>query len=240
MIELAKAIGAIVAAMNGTAVLQNGPMTIDQAVAVAENNAFAVQIQKSVIEKNRQRVNEARSNLGPQISLGANYTRFDQEISASFGPGASVILQPIDNKTVNGTLTLPIDISGNKNRLLASSKATKKASDISLNATYSDTRLSVRQAYYAVLRAKALIDVDQKALADAQGRLDQGQKQFDQQQVVRLDVTRYKAQVAQANSDLITAKDNLVLANYAFNLALARPIETVVNLVDVTELPTDR
>lgn len=240
MIELARAIGAVVAALNGGAIHQNGPLTLDQAVAIAENNAFAVQLQKSVIEKNRQKVNEARGNLGPQISLGANYTRFDQEISASFGAGQSIILQPVDSKTVSGTLTVPIDIAGNRVRLVDAGKATKKASEITLNASYNDTRLSVRQAYFGVLRAKAQIDVDEKALADAQGRLDQGQKQFEQQQVARLDVTRYKAQVAQANSDLISAKDNLTLADYAFNLALARPIETAVNLVDVTELPTLR
>jgi outer membrane protein TolC len=36
---------------------------------------------------------------------------------------------------------------------------------------------------------------------------------------------------------LISAKDNLTLANYAFNATLARPIETPVELVDVSDLP---
>jgi outer membrane protein len=237
VIEFAKALGAILASLNSTGATQNGPLTLEQAVSIAENNAFAVRLQKSMVEKSRQKVNQARSNLGPQISLGANYTRFDQEISVAFGAGQSVIIQPIDTKTLTGTLTLPIDISGNQTRLLHADEASKRASDLTLNATYNDTRLSVRQAYFSVLRAQALIDVDQKALADAQGRLDQGQKQFDQQQVARLDVTRYKAQVAQSNADLITAKDNLTLANYAFNLTLARPIQTPVTLVDITDLP---
>jgi len=238
MIEIAKTLGAVIAAIHGGSVAQNGPLTLDQAVAIAQNNAFAVRIQESMIEKNRQKVNEARGNLGPQISLGANYTRFDQEITTSFGPGTPpVILQPISTQSANATLALPIDISGNKVRLLHASEATKRASDLTLKATYNDTRLNVRQAYFAVLRAQAQIDVDQKALTDAQGRLDQGQKQFDQQQVARLDVTRYKAQVAQATADLIAAKDSLTLANYSFNLALARPIEIPVSLVDVTDLP---
>jgi outer membrane protein len=237
MIGMAKSLGMILAALGGSKSVQGGPLTLDQAISIAETNAFAIRLQQSVIEKNHQKVNEARGNLGPQISFGANYTRFDQEISASFGPGESVILQPIDSKTITGTLTLPIDISGNKVRLVDASKATKRSSDQTLRATYNDTRLSVKQAYFAVLRAQAQIDVDQKALDDAKGRLDQGQKQFDQQQVARLDVTRYQAQVAQSTSDLISAKDSLTLANYAFNLALARPIETPVTVVDITELP---
>ncbi len=236
MIEIAKSIGALLATLNGGSAIQSGPLTLEEAIGIAQRNAFAVRIQQSVIEKDRQKLNESRSNLGPQISLGANYTRYGQETTANFG-GANVVLQPIDTKTANATLTLPIDISGNRSRLVSAAKSTRRSSELSLNATYSDTRLAVRQAYFAVLRAKALIEVDTKALDDAKGRLDQGQKQFDQQQVAKLDVTRYKAQVAQSNADLIAAKDNLTLATYALNLALARPIETPVTAVDVTELP---
>jgi len=237
VIEIAKAIGTMIAALHGTSVVQSGPMTLEQAISAAETNAFAVRLQQSVIEKSHQKVNEARGSLGPQISFGANYTRYDQQIEASFGAGQSVVIQPIDTKSANATLQLPIDISGNRSRLLHASQASKRSADLTLQGSYNDTRLIVRQAYFNVLRAQALIDVDQKALADAQGRLDQGQKQFDQQQVARLDVTRYQAQVAQSNSDLISAKDNLTLANYAFNQALARPIETSVTLVDITDLP---
>lgn len=229
----------MIAALHGNVVIQNGPLTLDEAVHIAERNAFAVQLQQSMIEKNRQQVNEARGNLGPQVSLGANYTRFDQQIEASFGPGTPpVILQPIDEKTINGTLNWQLDISGNKTRLLHANEHEKKSADLTLGASYNDTRLNVRQAYFAVLRAQAQIDVANKALQDAQGRLDQGQKQFDQQQVARLDVTRYKAAVAQSTSDLLSAKDSLVIADYAFNQSLARPIETAVQLVDITDLPT--
>ena len=238
MIEIIRVIGAVVAALQGTTPADPGPMTLDQAIRIAENRAFAVRIQQSAVEKNRQKINEAKANLGPQVSIGGTYTRYDQEVTTSFGAGSPpVVIQPIDSKTANATLTLPIDIAGNKTRLLHASEATKRSSTQTLKATYNDTRLNVREAYFAVLRAKASIEVDEKALADAKGRLDQGQKQFEQQQVARLDVTRYQAQVAQSTSDLIAAKDSLTLANYAFNQALARPIESPVSLVDVTELP---
>ena len=238
MIEIIRVIGAVVAALQGTTPADPGPMTLEQAIRIAENRAFAVRIQQSAVEKNRQKINEAKANLGPQVSIGGTYTRYDQEVTTSFGAGSPpVVIQPIDSKTANATLTLPIDIAGNKTRLLHASEATKRSSTQTLKATYNDTRLNVREAYFAVLRAKASIEVDEKALADAKGRLDQGQKQFEQQQVARLDVTRYQAQVAQSTSDLIAAKDSLTLANYAFNQALARPIESPVSLVDVTELP---
>lgn len=238
MIEIIRAIGAFVVALQGTPATDSTPITLDQAIKIAENHAFAVRIQQSVVEKNGQKVNESRATLGPNVSLGGTYLRYDREVTASFGQGTPpVVIQPIDSKTANATLTLPLDIAGNRSRLLHASEANRRSSKQTLKATYNDTRLSVRQAYFAVLRAKALIEVDEKALADAKGRLDQGQKQFDQQQVARLDVTRYEAQVAQATSDLLSAKDNLILANYAFNYVLARPIEMPVSLVDISDLP---
>ncbi|MDR3687906.1 MAG: TolC family protein [Fimbriimonas sp.] len=228
----------MIAVMHGGMNAQAGAMTLDEAVRQAETNAFAVRLQQTVIEKNRQKVNQSQGSLGPAISFGASYLRYDQAVTAQFSSASPPItIQPIDVKTVNATLTMPIDIAGNMTRLLHANQASRRSSELTLNATYNDTRLSVRQAYFSVLRAKAQIVVDEKALTDAKDRLDQGQKQFDQQQVAKLDVTRYQAQVAQSNSDLISAKDSLTLANYAFNLALARPIETAVSLVDMDELP---
>ncbi len=238
MIGFGNTIGALVAIIQGGTNLQGGTLTMDEAVKIAQSNAFSVRLQKSVIEKNRLKVQEAKGNLGPSISLGANYTRYDQALTTSFGGGAPIVIQPIDSKIANATLTLPIDIAGNKVRLLRASEASRRASELALNGSFNDAKLNVRQAYLSVLRAQALVVVDQLALKDAKERLDQGQKQFDQQQVAKLDVTRYKAQVAQSESDLIAAQDNLTLANYAFNLTLARPIETPVTLVDIQELPT--
>lgn len=239
MTEFAKVIGTILAAVNGSPTVQTGPMTLDQALDFAETNAFAVQLQQSAAEKSRQQQNQARSNLGPQISLGANYTRFDQQIEASLGPGTPpLILQPISEQSAQGTLTWQLDIAGNGTRLLHATEHQHKAAVQNLHASLNDTRLAVREAYFNVLRSAAQVDVESKALEDAQGRLDQGQKQFAQQQVALLDVTRYKAAVASSTSDLLSAKDSLVLADYAFNQTLARPIETKVQLVDMTDLPT--
>ena len=238
MIGIGSTLGILAAALQGGASASSGPITIDQAVKIAETNAFAVRLQKSVIEKNRLKVQEAKGNLGPQLSLGANYTRYDQALTTSFGAGSPpVVIQPIDSKVATATLALPIDIAGNRGRLLQASSLTRQASEISLQGTYNDTKLSVRQAYINVLRTGAQVHVAELSLMDATERLDQAQKQFDQAQVAKLDVNRFQAQVAQSRSDLIAAKDALTLAKYSLNLSLARPIESSVEAIDIDHLP---
>jgi len=239
MIGIGSTLGMLAATLQGNAIAPSGPLTIDQAVRIAEANAFSVRLQKSVIEKNRIKVQEAKGNLGPQLSIGANYTRYDQALTTSFGAGSPpVIIQPIDSKVATATLALAIDIAGNRGRLLQASSLNRKASEISLQSTYNDTKLAVRQAYLSVLRTQAQVHVAELALNDSKERLDQGQKQFDQAQVAKLDVTRYQAQVAQSQSDLIAAKDALTLAKYSLNLSLARPIESSVEVVDLDQLPS--
>jgi len=83
--EIGRVISAVFAMFQGNAAPPSGPLTLDQAVSIAQTQAFAIRLQETAIEKQRQRVNEARGNLGPQIALGANYTRYDQEITSSLG-----------------------------------------------------------------------------------------------------------------------------------------------------------
>lgn len=233
-----KALGAALTAIQSPTLGPTDPITIDQAADIAARNAFSVRLQASTVERNRQRINEAKGNLGPKVSASAVYTRYGEAVTTQFSPTSPpVTIQPIDTRTGTLSLQLPIDISGNLNRQVRAAEATYRASQQSLVASMNDARLNAKQAFLQVLRANALVGVQQQAVRDAEERLNQGQRLLAGAQVARVDVTRLEAAVAQARSDLLTAQNNLTLAKNAFNLSLARPIETPVNLVDLTNLP---
>jgi outer membrane protein len=214
----------------------NGPLTLDEAIAIAEKNAFSLAIQRATIEKNRQRVNEGAASFGPKINSSLVYTRLDDVQSTTFG-GQTFVTQPADSKTLSASVTLPIDLSGNLNRLVRAYQANEKAARFTLESVYNDLRLNVRTAYYRVLNAKDTITVQTQALKDAQENLGQTQKLFNSDQRAKVDVTRAQATVAQAEYNLITAQNSLDLAKNALNYAIARPIETPVDVVDVIDLP---
>ncbi len=213
-------------------------MTMDQAVLIAERNAFAVRLQKTSVEKNRQAIFAALAALGPTVGINPIYTNFGTETAVSFGAGQPpVIVSPPYSFTLSGSINFPIDLSGNQTRLVGAAKAQFEGAKRSLEASFNDARLNARTAFLTVLRDQALVVVAQESLKDAQGRLDQAKLEFDQQQIAKIDVDRFDAQVAQANSDLLNAQNNLHLADHAFNDTLAQPIETPVDLVDVSDVP---
>jgi outer membrane protein TolC len=228
---------ASVAAIHGQAP-SSGPLTIDQAALLAEQNAFAVQLQRTTLEKDRQALALALANLGPTIGFSPVYTQYGREVAISLGSGEPpVVVSPFYSMTVTGSLNLPIDISGSLHRLWAANQFQYEGAKRTLEASFNDARLSARSNFLSVLRNQALVVVAQESLKDAQGRLDQANLEYQQQQIAKVDVDRFDAQVAQSTSDLLTAQNNLELARHAFNLALARPIETPVELVDVDQAP---
>lgn len=217
---------------------QATPLTLDQAVQIAVNNSFTVRTATSNVEIFRQRVNQSRGQLGPKVSIGATYTRFEEEQVAQFGAGSPpVVTQPIDTKVANASVTLPIDISGNLTRNVRASQANLRASQQTLEAQRNQVKLDARRAYFEVLRADALVNVNQQALADAQERLKNIRLQVEAGAKAEVEAIRQEAQVSQSESDLLTSQNQAQLARESFNNILARPIETPVVLVDIQDLP---
>lgn len=234
---IVKALAATFAVAQGTAPVQTGPLTLDEAAAIAERNAFAVRLQQSRIEQNRQRVEEARAGLLPQANGSFSVNRLPQAQTANLGGGQTIVTQGAEQRTISGGITFPIDIFGNIQRRVDAGRANLRSSRNTLIATRNDVRLNAKTAFLNVLRAQAAVGVAQQAVNDSNERLEQARKLLSGEQVARVDVTRLEAQLAASQAELVNARNNLELQRYAFNLALARPIETPVEVVDVPALP---
>lgn len=236
MTLLLKLISAAISAATGPAPVTNDILTLDQAASIAERNAFSVRLQQSRVEQSSQRLAESRAGLGPTLSSGFSDTRYPQSQTAAIGTG-TITTQQAETRTITGSISMPIDLFGNRTRQIQASSLNLKASRTTLDATRNDARLSAKSAYFNVLRAKASVGVAEVALQDAQKRLDQNRQLLAGEQVAKVDVTRLEAQLAQSQADLESATNTLQIQKNAFNVALARPVETPVELEDVTTLP---
>lgn len=233
--------GALWAAATGPA--QDGPLTIDQAAAIAESRAFAVRLQQSGLLRANAVVRQAESRLGPQITGNVSFGRSGQALHGSFGtddqgnPLPATLLTPVNSATYNVTASLPIDISGALHANLRSAEATRRGQRENVRASVNDARLNARTAFLNALRAKAAVTVQEQSLVNAQAQAKQAQQQFEQVQIAKIDVDRLNAAVAQRQTDLIDAQNQYQIAIQQLNLTLARPIDTPVDPVEVPTLP---
>ena len=120
---------------------------------------------------------------------------------------------------------------------MRAAQAAYRASRNNFAAADNDLRLNVRQAYFTILQDKAQIAVNQQTVTNAEATLKQAQEKLNAGTLARYDVLQYETQLSQAQSDLLTAQNNLALAKENFNDVLARPIDTAFDVQDVETLP---
>ena len=217
--------------------LQPGPvLTMDEALKIAEANAFDVKISESQYRQSKGRLNEIRGLTGPKLTTSASYTRFD-EASGSGGSSSGGGGQ-IDSKNASVQLTMPLDLTGILGKGVAGASAGVKASAADLAASKNTLRLDVRSSYYDVLRAQALVSVAQQEVQNAQQAVTTEEQREAAGVSAHIDVLRLQTQLAQAQSDVISAQTGLAIAKENLNNTLGRPIETPFDVQDPSALPT--
>jgi outer membrane protein len=211
---------------------QGQRLSLEEALRIAEQNAFGVRLAQSDVEKTRQRIAEAKGRLGPQVRVDTTYTRNEKEQRSG-----DFVVQPLETTQSQFVISMPLDITGVLKRGLSASAVAISVAKENLAAEKNDMRLTVRTAYFDVLQAQAQVRVFEDALDSVQKRLRNTELEFRAGAKARVDVLRFETQVRQAEADLITSKNSLTLAKNAFNNTLARPIETPVELEEPATLP---
>jgi outer membrane protein TolC len=212
------------------------PLTLEEAIAIAEQNAYSIKIAESNVEISRQRLSQARGQLGPKVTATGNYNRILNDPRFDTGQGTTVGIEK-NNASIGASVTMPLDITGNLSKLARAAGSTVEASKETAEATRNDVRLAVKRAYFNVLRSEGLVRVAEQSLTAAKERAAQGELLFQGAQIARVDLERLRTLVAQSEGDLANAQNGLQIQKNLFNFTLARPVESPVVLVDPTSLP---
>ncbi|MCB8932653.1 MAG: TolC family protein [Fimbriimonadaceae bacterium] len=211
-------------------------LTLSEAIDLGVQNAFSVRLAETAVEKTRNQLSAAKGSLGPSVAVNGTYTRFDKATVAQFG-SQSVVVSPIDSKQASLSLNWQVDIAGNTGRAIKAAKNLTDASEAQRDAQVNDVKERVRQAYYGVLQSIELLDVVRQTRDANKARLANAQVQFEAGTVARVDVLRFDTQLAQSESDVLAAENQVRLAKQALNNVLGRPIETPFDPEPVTVLP---
>ncbi len=217
-------------------VFQGPALTIDDALKIASQHAFAVRSADTAIEKTRNQISAARGSLGPKVTLDGSYTRFDSATTANFG-GSSVIVSPIDQKQARLSLNWQADLAGNIGKAIKAAQNVTDAAIAQRDSQVNDVKQRVRQAYFGVLQSRELLGVAEQARDANKARLANAEAQFRAGTVAKVDVLRFKTQLAQSEADVLASQNRGRLAKQALNNTLGRPIETPFEAVPIEGLP---
>lgn len=211
----------------------DGPLTLQQAEAIALKNNPRISVGKLRALEAQQFVRETRSALLPTAYL--SLTGVDSN------PGSRIAAGGLNNPIVfsraagGATVTQLVTDFGRTTNLLSSSEFQAKAEDENAAATTADIILAVDQAFYNSLETRELVKVAQQTLEARQILVDKVKALTDAKLRSDLDLSFAKVDLARASLLLLEAQNNYQTALAGLSAILGYQDEQDFQLVESTD-----
>ncbi len=226
----------------GKTTMAIGQLSLERAVTIAIQQNPDVLRAKQEIERTRGQVLEVRAQALPRVAVNARYHQQDKDLlertggSSAFGTtgttGTGDTTTDAANNTSSGfSSALGQQIGGDKSWLvtieakqliysggqvkaaLKIARITEDQSLLILRDTVDKVIAQTRQQFYAVLLNRKLITVAEESLRLLGDELKDQHNRFDAGTVPKFNVLRAEVAVANAQPDLIRAKNNYLIAH---------------------------
>jgi outer membrane protein len=205
-------------------------LTLQQCLDIAEAKQPAIVAAQYVVDVNRSRVGEARSNYYPQISAEASYSRIkpltgaQRAVTAGVsGTSLSNVNSAFNNYSGNVSLSQNIYDFGRTSSQVDISKFNLDSSRASLENTFEQVAFNVKQAYYGVLQAQRNSEVAVETVKQYEQHLEQAKGFYEVGTHPKYDVTTAEVNLSNAKLSLIKAENALKVAKVTLNNVMGVP-----------------
>ena len=216
-------------------------VTLEQAVQAALDNSPTLQAATAKIDAAQAMLRQAKSYYYPSVGLAANYSVSDNPIQTfmmelnqrqmnmmapDFDPN-----DPEDTDNLRGSITAQwrlFDVQRAAGNAMA--RLGSQASAEAFAATRNQLVHDVTRGFYGVLQAQAFAAVQEQAVQSIEESLRVARERFEAGGAVKTDVLNLETQLAQANEDLIKARNGAQLALAALNAGIGDDLVTANNI----------
>ncbi|MGE5303957.1 MAG: TolC family protein [Alphaproteobacteria bacterium] len=209
------------ATLTPTGTAQQGKvLTLEDAVRIGLENQSAIKSAQYQINAQDAVLHQQMSAYYPTVNFNNIYQ------TGNAGGGSSGGSSAFDRISSAVNMSMILYNFGKREGSVESAKYTLDATQYAYHTTANNTVLSVKQAYYGVVQANALLKVSEETVKDREETLRQTQGFYDVG-------TKPKSDVTQAQANLYIAQANLILVRSSVDNAWA----TLRNAMGVDEYP---
>ncbi|MFI5395809.1 MAG: TolC family protein [Candidatus Binatia bacterium] len=213
--------------------------TLTECIAIAVQQHPSLKAATASVEAGQARVREALSNYLPQVS--ANYGATRQKSNP-----AALGIVGTPSKTFNlfsagGSLTQVLFDFGQNLNSIRSAQASEQSLQADRTTQQETVVLNVKQGYFNVLATRRLLTVADETVRQNEKHLEQAQGRFNVGLAAKFDVTQAQVQVANAELNQVTARNNVAVARETLRnaLGLTGPLDfDIVDNFDVHQVST--
>jgi len=180
----------------------------------------------------------AKSARKPSVSLQAGYTLLDNAPASKTSFGELTVGED-KSLSFKAMAAYPLYTSGKIRSGINAADATLQASLTTESGERQSLKLKVAEAYVAVLRSKKGLAVANSHVDSLQSHARDVENMYKQDMVSRNDLLTAQVALADAQQQAIKADNGQDLARSSFNRLLGRPMDSAVELDELTPQPVD-
>ena len=229
----------------------SGPLDLPTALQLAAKGNRRIAEAANQVASARERVVDVRGRLLPSTIGSGRYTWYSDsqtthaQLPSAFAgqlpPGASpsfnIKIRDADFGVVNGTLALPLDISGELRHALASAQAGYRGELARSWATTLEQQALVVRAYFDLLQALRLREVTEQTIALDREQLAVAESRFQNGRVTKNDLLVVQVALQNAEQQLVQRDLLIAQTRWTLNELIGADVNAATEVVDVRERP---
>jgi outer membrane protein len=181
-------------------------LTLDEVVLITLENHSSVKSAQYQIRAQDAVVHQQMAAYYPTVNFNNTFR------TANVGGSSSSALNSFNSLTSAANVTMTLYNFGKREGTVQSARDILDATQYSYHATANNIVLAVKQAYYGVLQANALLAVNEETVKDREVTLRQSQGFYDVGTKPRSDLTQAQANLYLAQANLIAARNGVDIA----------------------------
>jgi outer membrane protein len=232
-------------------------LTLEQSVSIALEKNPEIQIAEKELAKAKAGIWEAYAVLMPSLDASANFQKAWEIQQTTIPNFIKVMLGPdfpgvgdmpdyvqlsfgLENTfTYGAMLTQPLFLGGAGIAGIQMAYAVKNAAQHNLDAKRQNLIYQTADAFYGCLLAKELVEVQEKALGQAEANLDLVLKKFEVGSASKFDRMRAEVEAANLKPAVISAKNNYQAALTGLRMILGLDKNMVIDVQGILEYVPD-
>jgi outer membrane protein TolC len=190
----------------------------------------------------REHVNDARGRLLPTTTGSGRYTWYSdaQHVLPNFRgvpPGTTITLREKELGVLNGTATMPIDLSGELRHALAASQAAYRGERARLWATTLEQERAAIDAYFALLAAERLREVTDQRITLQRDQLDHARSRFDAGRLTKNEMLVVAVALETTEADRVQRGLDIDHARWLLNETIGLAVDAPTEVADIAVRP---
>src|SRR5437773_834767 len=211
--------------------------TLEECIEIALRQQPTLRAAAATVAAGRERVWETAAAYLPQVSANYLASRRHASSGSLIGIAAAGRAKTFPFYSTGVALTQVLFDFGQNLELIHAAQASAQALGADADTQHDTVVFNVQQAYFALLASYRLRDVAEETVAQNQKHLDLAEGRHDVGLAPRFDVTNAQVQLATAELNRVTARNNVSLGRETLRNALGLLGPMDFDIVDSLEQP---